>query len=194
MGHPLPRGDRLHGFLLERVIVAGDVMVSTRTGYEGLKFGGALKWYEEARFYDEMGISSRAFRGLCRAIKVPMVEIGDKRFVCLPMFKIAMWAISRIGEPNFFCPGSASSMKSRKGGVKELDVKQVKEDMAVIISELIMARKLEGVEVESDVNTLARLAADRLVAAAAHIQPQLFYREWSDGAQKNNVEGLREVG
>lgn len=161
-------------------------MVSTRTKYEGLSFGGALKWYEEARFADEMGLSKYAFRLLCKSLQVPMVEIGTKRFLCLPMFKIAMWAVSRIGEPDFLVPGCDTLRRAGKTSrcvTSSLDTDRLRDDMEVVIKELIYARKLEGIKEEDETINYAREAAERLVQAAVHIQPQLGYEEWSHAAQ-----------
>ncbi len=161
-------------------------MVSTRTEYEGLSFGGALKWYEEARFADEMGLSTHAFRLLCRSLQVPMIEIGTKRFLCLPMFKIAMWAVSRIGEPDFLVPGCDTLRRAGKTSrcvTSSLDLDQLRDDMEVVVRELVYARRLEGIAEEDDAIDYAREAAERLVQAAVHIQPQLGYKEWSRAAQ-----------
>lgn len=159
-------------------------MVSTRTEYEFMSFGGALTWYEEARYSDEMGLSTHAFRLLCKSLQLPMIEIGVKRFVCLPMFKIAMWAVSRIGEPDFLVPGCDTLRRAGKTSrcvTSTLDVEELKKNLEVVVKELVYARKLDGIQEDDDATDYAREAAERLVRAAVHIQPKLFYEEWSNG-------------
>lgn len=162
-------------------------MVSTRTEYELISFGGALTWYEEARYADEMKLSTYAFRLLCQALQLPMIEVGAKRFVCLPMFKIAMWAVSRIGEPDFLVPGCDTLRRAGKTSrcvASTLDTEALKKNLEVVVKELVHARRLEGMKEDDDATDYAREAAERLVQAAVHVQPKLFYEEWSNGTHE----------
>lgn len=61
-------------------------------------------------YIEAMGpsITRKGFRALCRNLMLPMIEIGDVRYVDIVRFQLAMTAITRIGQEDFFVPGSIS--------------------------------------------------------------------------------------
>lgn len=143
---------------------------------KGISFGGALRWYDEDRFATEMGLSRRAFRALCSALRVPMIEIGESRLVCLPMFKVAMWTVSRIGEPDFLVPGCESLRRSRserRECATSLDVEGLRSQWEIVVEEMMAARKLDGMKEDREVRDLTKMAAQRLLQATAHLHPHL---------------------
>jgi len=160
----------------------------------GISFGGALRWYCDRKFAREMGLSLKSFRKLCRALSVPLIEVGSEKFVCLPMFKIAMWTVSRIGRPDFLVPGCATIRAGNRPrcATRELDPEDVKRDFQDIITELIAARRLEGLKTEQETVDVAREAAERLVASAVHLQPQYAYDEFKDEAAKKADREVEE--
>ena len=167
--------------------------MSSDTQYEGLSFGGALRWFEEGRYRDEMGLTTTAFRKLCKALGVPMLEVGDKRYVCLPVFKIAMWAISRMGKPDFLVPASRTAARGPtqqpRGVTNKLDPGYVEKNLEQIICELLAARRLEGFKTEQETDDVCREAAHRLVMSAVHLQPQLHFEQWSTNCALSQKEG-----
>ena len=143
---------------------------------QGISFGGALRWYNEDRFATEMGLTRRAFRALCSALRVPMIEVGESRLVCLPMFKGAMRVVSRIGEPDFLVPGCESLRRSkseRRRCATSLDLDNLRAQWEIVVDEMVSARKLDGAKEEREVRDLTKMAAQRLLQATAHLHPYL---------------------
>ena len=142
----------------------------------GISFGGALRWYDGDRFAKEMGLTRRAFRALCKALTVPMIEIGEQRLVCLPMFKVAMWAVSRIGEPDFLVPGCETLRRSRaerRRCATALDVDHLRSCWETVVDEMMAARKLEGMKEDKETRSLAKMAAEQLLLVTAQLHPHL---------------------
>ena len=73
-------------------------------------FGSGIKLLSEDWYIKEMGanITKKAFRSFCRALQVPLIEIGKATFIEMNSFQLALKAITRIGEPDFYVSGCLS--------------------------------------------------------------------------------------
>lgn len=136
--------------------------------------GGGLQWCSERRYAREMSLSQNSFRALCRALQVPMIELpGGERIICVPMFTLAFWAISRIGQPDFLMPGCPSirhSHHERRLSSRSLDLDYLQECLEDCIAEIASARKLKGHETRVEATDVAREAAKRMIEAAVRVQ------------------------
>jgi hypothetical protein len=138
--------------------------------------GGGLLWASEKRYAQEMQLTVPVFRRLCKALKVPMVELpGTERIVSVPMFTLAMFSVSRIGRPDFLVPGCSTLRRARKwrrGAVSELDPGELESSFEECIRELAALRRLKGRTTEMESVDVAREAARRMVEAHALLAPQ----------------------
>jgi hypothetical protein len=150
--------------------------VSQHEEFPGITFGGGLVWYDERRFMREMRVGRPVFRRLCRALKCPMIEVSDTRFVNLQMFRLAMWTISRIGQKNFLVPGCRSLYANQRSKypdsyTTELDLSHFVDNMDQILKEVVAARKMDGFKVQKQTIDLYREAAERILKANARLGP-----------------------
>ncbi len=138
-----------------------------------ISFGSGLRLMSEDVYIKAMGgnMSRKGFRALCRNLMCPMVEIGDTRYVEMVRFELAMSAITRIGEDDFFAPGSRSIRNQSAKGVRKLDPEKVLKNYEVLAAELLAAKKVNGVELTHEVKDAARTAANRMREAALHMMP-----------------------
>jgi len=147
-------------------------------GQEAWSLGKGMKWMDERRFAVELGMSVGGFRKWCQWMGVPMIEKGPRtRMVNVFMFKVAVWAISRIGRDNFVLPACQVLNKSKKqrameGRTTVLSAEYLRENLADIVEEMILARKLEGAREMREIRELANDAADRMIAANIHLAPK----------------------
>lgn len=146
-----------------------------------LSFGGGLRLLSEEYFLKELaplGVTSKGFRALCRSLKVPLIYLGTKVFVDLSSFQLAMKAISRVGQPDFFAPGSRPLKRNKWKGVKELDREYFEENWEDVLSELIAGRKNHGLKSPQEVTDLARQAARRITDMALQIKASKNQEEY----------------
>jgi len=128
-------------------------------------FGSGIKLLSEDWYIKEFGnISKKAFRSFCKALKVPMIEVGKSSYVEMNSFQIAMKAITRVGEDNFFVSGCAS-VSSGKQRPSEIDMVKVTKDLEPILCELLACKALGGLSMTAETKTAARNAADRMARA-----------------------------
>ena len=133
-----------------------------------ITFGSGLKLLNE-RFYVEALdglLTLRGFRLLCRRLHVPMIEFTDTRYVDMLRFEIALSAVLRIGEPDFYAPGSMTAYRSavkKQGGV---DPKQTNKNYRVIAAELLLAKRINGVKLSraqrEDLRETAKMMTDHV--------------------------------
>ena len=86
-------------------------------------------------------------------------------------FELAMTAITRIGEEDFFAPGSRSIRNQSAKGTRKLDPEKVLKNYEVLAAELLAAKKVNGVELTHEVKDAARTAANRMRESALHMMP-----------------------
>lgn len=119
-------------------------------------------------YIEAMGpsITRKGFRALCRNLMLPMIEIGDVRYVDIVRFQLAMTAITRIGQEDFFVPGAISVKKNIAQGRRELDPAEVLENYEDLCMELLAAKTINGVEMTRNVKESAKKAAERMRESA----------------------------
>lgn len=138
-----------------------------------ISFGSGVRLMSEDVYIKAMGggMTRKGFRALCRNLMCPMVEIGDTRYVEMIRFELAMTAITRIGEEDFFAPGSRSIRNQSAKGSRKLDPEKVLKNYEILASELLAAKKVNGVELTHEVKDAARTAANRMRESAMHLRP-----------------------
>lgn len=138
-------------------------------------FGGGLRWCHEDMLAGEMGLSRRAFRRLCSVLHVPMLELHKDRLVCIPMFHIAMWAISRIGEPDFLVPGCHTMERPptlrRDNTTTTLDLARLQRNLELIIKEMVYVSRLDHRRVDADAISISKEAAKRMIQMGVQNAP-----------------------
>jgi hypothetical protein len=134
---------------------------------DGMSFslGGGLRWVHESRFCDEMQMSPKSFRRLCRQIGVPMLHIHDDWLVNLHMFRIGMWAATRFGQPDFLVPGCTMLTRGKQRKSKRVSVPReyIEQNLPKLIDEVNKARIMDGVELEQRTIDESRDAARRML-------------------------------
>jgi hypothetical protein len=140
-----------------------------------ISFGSGVRMMAEDFYIEAMGngVTKRGFRALCRNLMVPMIEIGKTRYIDMLRFEIAMTAILRIGEEDFFAPGCQSLAQNRKpkNGKTKLDPEAVLANYEELAKELLAAKRVNGVELTRAVQQTTRAAAERLRDAAFQLAP-----------------------
>lgn len=135
---------------------------------KGMSFslGGGMRWVHESRFCDEMQLSPKAFRKLCRQLGVPMLHIHDDWLVNLHMFRIGMWAACRFGQKDFLVPGCEAISKGRKltkRQATEVSRQYIEANLPMLVDEVCKARVMDGIELEQRTIEESRDAARRML-------------------------------
>ena len=156
----------------------------SRNFYIGL--GNGVKLLSEDWYIQEMeGMTKRGFRAFCKALKVPMVEIGKERYVESTSFVLAMRAITRIGQPDFLAPGCETIRKNRKNKqAGELNLDDLKENFEVVVAELLAARKINSGHMKLEIKKAAKEAADRMYRAGVQHMPSKEQMKYDRSALK----------
>jgi hypothetical protein len=135
-------------------------------------------------------MTKRGFRAFCKALRVPMVEIGKERYVEATSFLLAMRAITRIGQPDFLVPGCETIRKNRrKNEASELDLEDFRDNFEIVVSELLASKKLNSNTLKFDVKKAARQAADRMLRAGLQFLPSREQRKYDISALRIHGEG-----
>lgn len=151
-----------------------------------LSFGGGLRLFSEEYFIKELapvGMSTKGFRSFCRSLKVPLIFIGDNVFVDLSSFQLAIKAITRVGQPDFFVPGCKPLRRNKWKGAKELDREYFEKEWENVLAELIAGRKNSGMKTPTEVTDLARRAAKRITDMALQMQASKNQEEYTKKAR-----------
>ena len=152
-----------------------------------LTFGGGLRLFSDEYFIKELkplGMTRKGFRGLCRALKVPLIHIGTSAMVDIVSFQMAMKSICRVGQEDFYVSGSEPIRKNKKRGNRELDMNYFNSQWETVLAELLAARKMQGVSTPQEVSSLARKAAKRLTEMSLHITASDFQEEYEKKARQ----------
>ncbi len=144
-----------------------------------ISFGAGVRLLGEDHYLKELeplGLSRRGFRALCRALQVPMLHVGKRRFVDVLSFKLAMRAVVRVGHPDFLVPGCEEIRNGRKsfwtGAVTTLDLKYFQRNFRHLLAEILYSSKMEGVTLDrKEIRDLAKEAADRMVRMCLQLRP-----------------------
>lgn len=135
-----------------------------------ISFGPALRLMSEDYFSREMGMSMLRFRNLCVVLGVPMIEIDNTRLLDPVQLIIALKAVTRLGQPNFYTPSSQSTHFGRRRPSK-LTVRVIKKHLTEILAELLYTRDTLGLESMEQALTYAKRAAERLILSGISMLP-----------------------
>tara|TARA_R110002051_G_scaffold325009_1_gene425220 strand:+ start:338 stop:928 length:591 start_codon:yes stop_codon:yes gene_type:complete len=138
-----------------------------------LSFGGGLRLFSEDYFIEELsslGVTRKGFRSLCRALQVPLIYVGTSALVDLVSFQLAMKAISRVGQKDFYVPGCRPLKNNHKRGVRELNQAYYTREWKNILAELLASRQVHGLATSKEISALTKNAAKRLTEMAIHLQ------------------------
>jgi hypothetical protein len=152
-----------------------------------LSFGGGLRLFSEDYFIKELeplGMTRRGFRSLCRSLKVPLVHIGTTAMVDITSFQLAMKAVCRVGQEDFYVPGCEPLRKNVKRGAKELDMEYFDRQWETVLADLIAARKMHGLTTPQDTVDQAKKAAKRLTDMALHVSASDFQEQYEAKARE----------
>tara|TARA_R100000458_G_C8270341_1_gene245078 strand:+ start:1871 stop:2389 length:519 start_codon:yes stop_codon:yes gene_type:complete len=151
-----------------------------------ISFGSGVRLMAEDVYLNELkALTKRGFRALCKALSVPMVEIGSTRYVEMTTFLLAMRAVTRIGEPTFLAPGCDSIKKNKtKGKATSLDTEKFKENLETVLAELMAAKVITDGTITKEVRTAARVAAERLAETTMRYMPSIEQRKHDEKAIK----------
>lgn len=141
-------------------------------------FGSGIKLLSEDWYIKEFGsnITKRAFRSFCRALGVPLVEIGKTTYVEMSSFQLALKAITRVGEPDFYVSG-CQSIASGKKRASKLDPDYVAKNLEPLLCELLACKAMGGLNLTNEVKKAARMAAERMVRAGISQLPEKYQRK-----------------
>lgn len=148
-----------------------------------LSTGVQLVWeqdiYDEGKFAD-FGFTLRAFRLWLRALGVPRMKTpGGKWLVDLVTIHLASRAIMRVGQPDFFCPGTKerSNKKLPKNYNLALDPDYFAEHWVDVCNELLYAQRINWTMVTEEHRDAFQAAARRISLALAQQQGESVDQE-----------------
>ena len=129
-------------------------------------FGSGIKLLSEDWYIKEFGveITKKSFRSFCRALGVPLIEVGKTTFVEMHSFQLALKAITRVGEPDFYVSGCQSIATGKKRASK-LDPEYVTKNLEPLLCELMACKAMGGLNMTTETKTAARVAAERMARA-----------------------------
>lgn len=136
------------------------------TNQHYISLGGGVKLMSEGWYLNAFGgqLTQNGFRRLCRALSVPMIFLGEHRFVDMHRFELAMNYVCGFGQKDFVMPGATPLRRGlEKKQVKDLDLDEFRRRMPEVIEELMQARKASGAQVSASVRRAAKRAADNMV-------------------------------
>lgn len=163
-----------------------------------------LRLYAEEMFLDSheglgaLGLNKRSFRALCKALQVPMIEVGNTRLVDALSLSIALRSVLRIGQPNFYAPGSESIKRGdTSDGVRSLPDDALSEEaLRTVCLELLAARKLaSGQKLTVSIRKQAEAAVHRMKVAGILQGPLLEQEDHARTLLKtaDNMEDLPDA-
>jgi hypothetical protein len=167
-----------------------------------LSFGTGVRLRSEDDFIRLFppGLTRKGFRSLCRALSVPMLEVGRTRYVDTLSLLLALRSILRVGEPDFLTPGCHTlrnlAQADRARCATRLDTSRFQRNLTSVISELVAASRINGVRLSASVSEAATKAAQRMVLAGIHHFPvseqETFTRSALTAAKKDRIIGEEE--
>lgn len=144
---------------------AVDVLGNPRRVY--VSFGDAPKLVSDEYILEQLaplGLTAVGLRKLFRRIGVPVIYMGKHRLVDINAFQIALCAISRLGQPDFWMPGAeARNEKGRPPCCTELDPAKFRAEWKEIYAHFIASKVGSGVYKPAELGVLAHKAAQRLM-------------------------------
>jgi len=164
--------------------------------YRKTSLGSGLVFVTEETLWKEFagtGMTLKAFQAWLRAMKVPRVGVGGERFVRVQSFRLAMLAISRVGEKDFYAPGcyDLDRKPPKAGYTKELDVKEFRKNLKELVTELLFSQAAAGRKITVEMVKEASDNTIRMLMALLQTVPLKEQRRVTMGARK---AGVTEVG
>lgn len=134
--------------------------------YAAFSLPDGITLYSEDYYLDALrplGMSRRGFRAWLRCLSVPTLEVANTRYLDPWSFNLALKAILRIGEPDFFAPGSMGLRRGHPAGVTTLDPATFRRNLRVVVAELVASKTRPYSPPPAQVKRAARLAAQRMM-------------------------------
>ena len=160
----------------------------------GIFFGSGVKLVSEDDYLSELaheGLTRQGFRKLCRGLQVPLIFIGRRCYVDLMSFCLAMRAVVRVGQPDFYFPGSEPIVHAKKEGAR--DAKWFEEQFEEVLAELLVARKVANLKITREWPQLAKEASKRMVALGMHMLPLSQQKEYDRVALRDLKKELPDL-
>lgn len=147
-------------------------------------FGSGIKLLSEDWYIKEFKptLSKKAFRSFCRALNVPLIEIGKTKFVEMNSFQLALKAITRVGEPDFYVSG-CMSISSGKRKPSKLPVEYVAKNLEPLLCELLACKSMTG-EIVTEVKKVIKVTAERMARAGIDSLPEELQKKYTKKAIK----------
>lgn len=144
-------------------------------------FGSGVKLLSEDWYIKEFGgnITKKAFRAFCRALKVPLIEIGKATYIEMNSFQLALKAITRVGEEDFFVSG-CQSIATGKQKPSKLEPDYVAKNLEPLLCELLACKAMGGLNMTTEVKKAARIAADRMSRAGLSQLTEEFQKDYTE--------------
>ena len=133
--------------------------------------------YSEDYYLDALtplGMTRRGFRAWLRALQVPTLEIGSVRYLDPWTFNLALKVIMRIGQPDFFAPGSMGLRRGSHEGVSTLAPEVFERNVRYAIAELVSSKARPFNPPPPKVRKAAELAAQRMADMGMQYLPSLL--------------------
>tara|TARA_Y100000310_G_scaffold322809_1_gene382324 strand:+ start:1332 stop:1892 length:561 start_codon:yes stop_codon:yes gene_type:complete len=145
-------------------------------------FGSGIKLLSEDWYIKEFKpeLTKRAFRSFCRALKVPMIEIGRTKFIEMNSFQLALKAITRVGGEDFYVSGCAS-IATGKHKISKLDSDYVAKNLEPLLCELLACKSMTG-DLVNEVKTSIKQTAARMARAGISTLPEELQEKYSKRA------------
>jgi len=153
-------------------------------GKDYISLGSGLRLLSEDEYAYEMEVTKRGFRALCKALQVPMLEIGNKRYVEMTSFSIAMRAVLSIGNPDFLTPGCETIRKNRRTNEKTtMSTEEFEKNFETAVLCLMASSDLNLKRSIYELKKAAKKVAQRLTDAGVQLLPA---RAKLDGEEKSD--------
>jgi hypothetical protein len=145
-----------------------------------ISFGSGIKLLSEDWYIKEFGsnITKKSFRSFCRALKVPLIEVGKTTFVEMNSFQLALKAITRVGEPDFFVSGCKSVAVGRQRP-SQLDPDYVTKNLEPLLCELLACKAISGLSLTKETKKAIHEAAERMARAGLSLLPEEMQKKYT---------------
>lgn len=159
-----------------------------------LSLGSGVRLIDEQQLYDQfkgLGMSKKAFRAWMKCLNVPVIHAGTSRLYNLVSVQMALTAISRVGERDFYAPGSYAKRKLGRvpsHGTDHLADTYWEENFEEVLSNLLAARRINGMKITSGIREIAKKAAHRMTMAALQMRPVAAQADYDARTIKNAVD------
>jgi hypothetical protein len=126
------------------------------------------RMYDDRTFWkalQPLGMTLRNFRSFLKALGVPSLRIGSKRFIDAFTFAMAIRAVTRIGRKDFAAPGSTALHKggiNMNGCTNRLDIDHVQSKHWEIVLEMALAQRWNRIKNDDKMAKAAKEAIERM--------------------------------